>query len=79
MSHSGWRGTVNRMGKVTIDAMTEAYGTNPKDLICAIGPSICVDCYEVSFDVAEAFMEALSLHFPDRSRYRNPRNLRRIS
>ena len=58
MSHSGWRGTVNRMGKVTIDAMTEAYGTNPKDLICAIGPSICVDCYEVSFDVAEAFMEA---------------------
>ena len=58
MSHSGWRGTVNRMGKVTIDAMKEAYGTNPKDLVCAIGPSICVDCYEVSLDVAEAFMEA---------------------
>ncbi len=58
MSHSGWRGTVNRMGQVTIDAMTKAYGTKPEDLVCAIGPSICQDCYEVSEDVAEAFHAA---------------------
>ena len=30
-------------------------------LICAIGPSICQDCYEVSEDVAEAFAK----EFPD--------------
>ncbi len=55
MSHSGWRGTVGRMGKATILAMGQEYGTKPEDLICAIGPSICKDCYEVSEDVAEAF------------------------
>lgn len=53
LSHSGWRGTVRRMGAVTLEAMEKAYGTQPKDVICAIGPSICQDCYEVSEDVAE--------------------------
>ena len=55
LSHSGWRGTVERMGKKTLEAMREAFGTNPKDVIAAIGPSICQDCYEVSEDVAERF------------------------
>ena len=58
LSHSGWRGTVNRMGKVTLEAMQAAYGTNPADVIAAIGPSICQDCYEVSGDVALQFAEA---------------------
>ena len=57
MSHSGWRGTVGRMGKVTLDAMAEAYGTKPEDVLCAIGPSICQDCYEVSEDVIKKFRE----------------------
>lgn len=61
LSHSGWRGTVCRMGRATIEAMKEAYGTQPKDLVCAIGPSICQDCYEVGEDVAEEFRQA----FPD--------------
>lgn len=55
LSHSGWRGTVGRMGAVTVDAMRREYGSNPEDIFCAIGPSICQDCYEVSEDVAEAF------------------------
>lgn len=55
MSHSGWRGTVGRMGAKTLEAMGTEYGTNPEDVICAIGPSICQDCYEVSADVAAEF------------------------
>ena len=55
LSHSGWKGTVRRMGAVTIERMKEAFGTDPSDLVCAIGPSICQDCYEVSGDVADAF------------------------
>ncbi len=55
LSHSGWRGTVNRMGAVTVRAMGDAFGTNPEDLLCAIGPSICQACYEVGEDVAEQF------------------------
>ena len=57
LSNSGWRGTVGRMGAATIQAMQKHYGTDPKHLICAIGPSICQDCYEVSEDVADAFKE----------------------
>lgn len=62
MSHSGWRGTVNRMGQATIDKMTQEFGTNPEDVIAAIGPSICQDCYEISADVAEQFAQAFSGH-----------------
>lgn len=52
LSHSGWRGTVGRMGKATIDAMTREYGSRPEDMIACIGPSICQDCYEVGEEVA---------------------------
>lgn len=58
LSHSGWRGTVGRMGARTIEAMQKEYGTRPEDVTAAIGPSICQNCYEVSEDVAEAFREA---------------------
>lgn len=60
LSHSGWRGTVEKMGKVTVEKMTQEYGCDPKDIIAAIGPSICVDCYEVSMDVAEQFLDAFA-------------------
>lgn len=55
LSHSGWRGTAGKIGKVTIELMQQYYDTNPADLCVAIGPSICIDCYEVSQDVAEVF------------------------
>lgn len=55
LSHSGWRGTVGRMGLHTLEAMRREYGTRPEDVTAAIGPSICQDCYEVSEDVAKAF------------------------
>lgn len=62
LSHSGWRGTVARMGKCTLEAMHEAFGTEASDVYCAIGPSICQDCYEVSEDVAEQFMQVFPGH-----------------
>ncbi|MCR5770896.1 MAG: peptidoglycan editing factor PgeF [Butyrivibrio sp.] len=61
LSHSGWKGTVGRIGARTIEAMNREFGTKPSDLICAIGPSICTDCYEVSSDVAEKFIEEFKL------------------
>ena len=51
LSHSGWKGTVGHIGQ----KMHEVYGSEPKDIVAAIGPSICQSCYEVSDDVAEAF------------------------
>lgn len=60
LSHSGWRGTVNRMGRVTLEKMHEVYGTDPEDVVAAIGPSICQDCYEVSEDVILEFQKTFS-------------------
>lgn len=54
LAHSGWKGTVARIGEVTIRKMYDIYGCMPQDIHTAIGPSICADCYEVSEDVAEA-------------------------
>ena len=61
LSHSGWRGTVGKIGKVTIEKMGELYGTKPEDTVACIGPSICQKCYEISEEVAVQFKEA----FPD--------------
>lgn len=57
LAHSGWRGTVAGMGACMVQFMREHFHSDPKDLIVAIGPSICVDCYEVSEEVAEQFRE----------------------
>ena len=62
LSHSGWRGTVGRMGQKTLEAMAEAFGTRPEDVYAAVGPSICQDCYEISEDVAEHFYQEFEGH-----------------
>ena len=55
LSHSGWRGTVGKMAAETAKRMRETFGTRPEELITAIGPSICQNCYEVGEDVAGQF------------------------
>ncbi|WP_461815837.1 peptidoglycan editing factor PgeF [Faecalimonas sp.] len=60
LSHSGWRGTVGKIGKKTVEKMQKEYGSNPKDILAAIGPSICQDCYEVSEDVIDEFKRAFA-------------------
>lgn len=70
LSHSGWKGTVHRMGQVTLERMEEAFGTDPKDVQAAIGPSICQDCYEVSEDVALEFKREFWEHGDERLVYR---------
>ncbi len=57
MAHSGWKGTVKRIGAKMVSYMGSEYGSKPEDIICAIAPSICQECYEVSADVAEEFIK----------------------
>lgn len=57
-AHSGWRGTVGRIGRKMIQFLEEEYQCRPENLIAAIGPSICQKCYEVGEDVAGKFREA---------------------
>ncbi len=60
LSHSGWKGTRGRIAQKTIEKMQENYGTDPEDLVCAIGPSICGECYEIGEDVAEQFKSSFT-------------------
>lgn len=60
LSHSGWKGTVQKIGMETVRTMQREFGCDPSDIEAAIGPSICGDCYEVSEDVAEQFREAFA-------------------
>jgi len=54
-SHSGWKGTVKRIGKVTVEKMVSEFGCNPKDIVVAIGPAIGKCCYEVDDVVFNEF------------------------
>ena len=60
LSHSGWRGTVGKMGKATLTAMKEYFQTNTMDVVAVIGPSICKDCYEVDQMVYDEFKKVFS-------------------
>lgn len=60
LSHSGWKGTIGRIGQITVEEMGKAFGSQPQDIIAVIGPSICMDCYEVGEKVAIEFRNAFA-------------------
>jgi len=61
--HCGWRGTEKRILEKAVWAMGEAYGSNPADMLAALGPCIGGACYEVGPEVREGFLRA---GFPER-------------
>jgi len=56
--HAGWRGTAQGILKNTIGKMAEAFGSDPGDILVAIGPAIRWCCYEVGRDVLDAVRKA---------------------
>jgi YfiH family protein len=55
--HSGWRGTAAGIGRAVLEKMHAEFGTDPGDVLCVVGPSICQQHYEVSEDVAGVFRD----------------------
>lgn len=53
--HAGWRGTANQIVAKTIAKMQQSFGTQPSNIVAAIGPSIGSCCFEVDEDVAIQF------------------------
>lgn len=49
--HSGWRGTVARIVGRTLLEMKKVFGTEGKDVVAGIGPSVSQDSYEVGEEV----------------------------
>lgn len=58
--HSGWRGTLQKIGKKAVEKMVEQYNCNPKDIICCICPHIRKCHFEVDGDVAKQFYDTFS-------------------
>ncbi len=59
-AHAGWRGTIGNIAGGVVEVMRRNYGSSPDDIRAFVGPGICVDCYEVSTDVAEEFRAVYS-------------------
>lgn len=64
-AHSGWRGTAAGIVRVLVSRMTEAFGSDPSDLLVTVGPAICRRCYEVSEEVAVQFPSSCLEAKPD--------------
>lgn len=58
-AHAGWRGTAAGIVTRTVERMEEVYGCDPGDILAAIGPGICPDCFETHEDVPNAMMATL--------------------
>ena len=55
--HAGWKGTKAQIVFKTVQKMKEVYGSDPKDIIVGIAPSIGRCCYEVGEEVAQHFFD----------------------
>ena len=64
LAHAGWRGTVGEISRKVVEKMVMDFGTNPEDLVCAIGPVIGKCCYEVSADCADEFIKLFGADSP---------------
>jgi YfiH family protein len=64
LAHAGWRGVAVNVVAATLDALREAYGTDPHDVWAGIGPCIGVDQYRVGSDVIEAIAAACPADAP---------------
>ena len=53
--HSGWKGTLQRISVKAVEKMKEEYGSNPRDIVVCICPSIRKCHFEVDKDVYEMF------------------------
>ncbi len=53
-AHCGWRGTVAEIARLTLERM-ESLGAHRENVVAAIGPHICSECFEVGPEVAAQF------------------------
>jgi polyphenol oxidase len=63
--HAGWRGTLARIAQKAVGRMHAGFGSNPDELLAAIGPSIGPCCYEVGVELVTKF----TAQFPDGHEY----------
>ncbi len=58
VAHAGWRGTAAKSPASAVRAMVDNFGSCPRDILAAVGPSIDMCCFETDADVPEAMLSA---------------------
>jgi len=53
--HAGWRGTVKRIVEKGVGEMQRYFGSDPRNMIAAIGPGVQACCYQVGAEVRQKF------------------------
>ena len=56
-THSGWKGTLQRISVKTVEKMVDEFDCKPENIICCICPSIRKCHFEVDKDVKDLFLE----------------------
>ena len=56
--HAGWRSTMQRIVSAAIESMGAQFGSEPSNLVAAMGPSLGRCCGEMGEEVVEAFQTA---------------------
>ena len=59
-AHCGRRGTYARLAQKCINEMKTEFSSRAEDMVCTVGPCICKNCYEVSEDLYDKFVEEFS-------------------
>ena len=57
--HAGWRGCAGGILEKTVGEMHHLYGSEPQQMLAALGPCIGQCCFETDGDVPEAMLAAL--------------------
>jgi polyphenol oxidase len=60
IAHAGWQGTLNGVVVETVFKMKKEYKTDPEKLIVGIGPSICMNHYEIGKDLEGKFLKKIN-------------------
>jgi YfiH family protein len=53
--HAGYKGVLESVVQKTFEMMQRLFACRAQDIVVGIGPAICLEHYEVGFDVIEAF------------------------
>lgn len=53
--HAGWKGVAGNITRKGVQALVNVFGSDPRDILSAVGPGIGPCCYEVDAPVVDAF------------------------
>jgi YfiH family protein len=53
--HAGWRGGLAHIAEKTVGVMRATFGSDPRQMLAAVGPGIQACCYEVGEEVVAAY------------------------